>query len=148
MVMFEDPGFYERRIEAVVADEIDPQVIWEQRVKDAGAERERRVVTSPGFSFSAAGLLFPYHLGVAEFLIEKGYIKVLKFILYFHFLAWAFEFFLVVFVVIMECLTRIHLWRFKQFDTKRWEYNFLCNISTMNAASAKVYVYWVSVILE
>jgi len=32
-------------------------------------------VTSPGFSFSAAGLLFPYHLGVAKFLLEKGYIK-------------------------------------------------------------------------
>ncbi|XP_039010863.1 patatin-like phospholipase domain-containing protein 4 [Hibiscus syriacus] len=45
------------------------------RVKDIEAEKERRVVRSPGFSFSAAGLLFPCHLGVAQFLIEKGYIK-------------------------------------------------------------------------
>ena len=51
-------------------------VVWEQRVEDVEAERRRNVVTSPGFSFSAAGLLFPYHLGVAKFLIEKGYIKV------------------------------------------------------------------------
>ncbi|OMO92084.1 Patatin/Phospholipase A2-related protein [Corchorus olitorius] len=63
------------RIGAVMEDEIEPDVIWEQRVKDIEAEKERRVVTSPGFSFSAAGLLFPYHLGVAQFLIEKGYIK-------------------------------------------------------------------------
>ncbi|KAE8704374.1 Acyl transferase/acyl hydrolase/lysophospholipase superfamily protein isoform 2 [Hibiscus syriacus] len=63
------------RIGLVMEDEIEPEVIWEQRVKDIEAEKERRVVTSPGFSFSAAGLLFPYHLGVAQFLIEKGYIK-------------------------------------------------------------------------
>lgn len=63
------------RIGAVMEDEIEPEVIWEQRVKDIEAEKERRVVTSPGFSFSAAGLLFPYHLGVADYLIEKGYIK-------------------------------------------------------------------------
>lgn len=31
-------------------------------------------LTSPGFSFSAAGLLFPYHLGVGKCLIEHGYI--------------------------------------------------------------------------
>lgn len=64
------------RIGVVLEDEIEPEVIWEQRVKDVEAEKERIVVTSPGFSFSAAGLLFPYHLGVAQFLIEKGYIKV------------------------------------------------------------------------
>ncbi|GMJ05647.1 hypothetical protein like AT1G33270 [Hibiscus trionum] len=63
------------RIGLVMEDEIEPEVIWEQRVKDIEAEKERRIVTSPGFSFSAAGLLFPYHLGVAQFLIEKGYIK-------------------------------------------------------------------------
>ncbi|CAH8363681.1 unnamed protein product [Eruca vesicaria subsp. sativa] len=40
-------------------DEIDPAMIWEQRVKDVEAEKERRIITSPGFSFSAAGLLFP-----------------------------------------------------------------------------------------
>lgn len=64
------------RIGVVIEDEIEPDVIWEQRIKDVEAEQKRRVVTSPGFSFSAAGLLFPYHLGAAQFLIEKGYIKV------------------------------------------------------------------------
>ncbi|XP_058760921.1 uncharacterized protein LOC131634290 [Vicia villosa] len=63
------------RIGAVMEDEIQPDVIWEQRVKDVEAERNRRLVTTPGFSFSAAGLLFPYHLGVAHFLIQNGYIK-------------------------------------------------------------------------
>lgn len=67
---------FEERIGVVMEDEIEPEVIWEQRVKDVEAEKGRRIVTSPGFSFSAAGLLFPYHLGVAQFLIEKGYIKV------------------------------------------------------------------------
>lgn len=62
----------EEEIAAVVDD---GDVVWEQRLKDVEAERERKAVTSPGFSFSAAGLLFPYHLGVAKFLIEKGYIK-------------------------------------------------------------------------
>lgn len=80
VTMFNDTGSSEERIGAVMEDEIEPQVIWEQRVKDVEAERERRVITSPGFSFSAAGLLFPYHLGVAQFLIEKGYIKVLDFL--------------------------------------------------------------------
>lgn len=51
-------------------------VVWEQRQVDVEAERRRKVVTSPGFSFSAAGLLFPYHLGVADFLLKNGYIKV------------------------------------------------------------------------
>ncbi|KAF3323796.1 Patatin-like protein [Carex littledalei] len=50
-------------------------VIWEQSEKDVEAEKERRKITSPGFSFSAAGLLFPYHIGVAKLLLEKGYIK-------------------------------------------------------------------------
>ncbi|KAL5789831.1 hypothetical protein ACOSQ2_004719 [Xanthoceras sorbifolium] len=68
-------GDYEERIGKVMEDDIEPEVIWEQRVKDVEAEKERRVITSPGFSFSAAGLLFPYHLGVAQFLIEKGYLK-------------------------------------------------------------------------
>ncbi|KAJ6706574.1 hypothetical protein OIU79_011086 [Salix purpurea] len=66
---------YEERIGAVMEDEVEPVVIWEQRVKDIEAEKERPAVTSPGFCFSAAGLLFPYHLGVAHLLIEKGYIK-------------------------------------------------------------------------
>lgn len=54
----------------------EKDIVWEQRAEDVEAERRRKVVTNPGFSFSAAGLLFPYHLGVAKFLIEKGYIKV------------------------------------------------------------------------
>ncbi|GFY90712.1 acyl transferase/acyl hydrolase/lysophospholipase superfamily protein [Actinidia rufa] len=62
-------------VAAVVADPVEPGVVWEQSLKDVEAERGRKAVTSPGFSFSAAGLLFPYHLGVAQFLIEKGYIK-------------------------------------------------------------------------
>ncbi|KAK1298246.1 hypothetical protein QJS10_CPB14g01275 [Acorus calamus] len=60
---------------AVVEDPVEPGVVWEQAPEDVEAEKERRAVTSPGFSFSAAGLLFPYHLGVARFLLEKGYIK-------------------------------------------------------------------------
>lgn len=78
VAMFDDSGkLYTERIGAVVEDEIDPDVVWEQRVEDVEAERNRfkRVVTTPGFSFSAAGLLFPYHLGVAQFLIQNGYIK-------------------------------------------------------------------------
>ncbi|XP_027336196.1 patatin-like phospholipase domain-containing protein 2 isoform X2 [Abrus precatorius] len=78
VAMFENSNsgkLYEDRIGAVVEDEIDPDVVWEQRVKDVEAERSRRIVTNPGFSFSAAGLLFPYHLGVAQFLIQNGYIK-------------------------------------------------------------------------
>ncbi|XP_073309216.1 uncharacterized protein [Primulina huaijiensis] len=63
------------KIAAVVEDPVQPDVVWEQRVEDVEAERRRKAVTSPGFSFSAAGLLFPYHLGVAHFLIENGYIK-------------------------------------------------------------------------
>ncbi|KAF8019467.1 hypothetical protein BT93_G0219 [Corymbia citriodora subsp. variegata] len=47
----------------------------EQRIQDVEAEQDRRVLTSPGFSFSAAGHLFPYHLGAAQLLIEKGHIK-------------------------------------------------------------------------
>ncbi|CAM8959871.1 unnamed protein product [Rhodiola kirilowii] len=69
--------FPDERIASVVVEEEEggEQVVWEQREKDVEAERRRAVVTSPGFSFSAAGLLFPYHLGVADYLIEKGYIK-------------------------------------------------------------------------
>ncbi|KAF9599891.1 hypothetical protein IFM89_001837 [Coptis chinensis] len=58
---------------ATILDE--NEVVWEQGLKDREAEKARKKVTSPGFSFSAAGLLFPYHLGVAHLLIEKGYIK-------------------------------------------------------------------------
>ncbi|XP_037486429.1 patatin-like phospholipase domain-containing protein 4 [Triticum dicoccoides] len=59
-------------------DEVEQRegVLWEQRPEDVEAERQRREVAtaSPGFSFSAAGLLFPYHLGVAQCLLDKGYI--------------------------------------------------------------------------
>ncbi|KAI5356199.1 PREDICTED: patatin phospholipase [Prunus dulcis] len=77
VAMFESSGknYLDERIGKVMEDEIEPDVVWEQRVKDVEAEKERRVVTSPGFSFSAAGLLFPYHLGAAQFLIQNGYIK-------------------------------------------------------------------------
>ncbi|KAL6176451.1 hypothetical protein ACLB2K_053084 [Fragaria x ananassa] len=76
VAMFDSSGkFSDERIGKVMEDEIQPGVVWEQRVKDVEAEKERRVITSPGFSFSAAGLLFPYHLGAAQFLIENGYIK-------------------------------------------------------------------------
>jgi hypothetical protein len=55
-------------------------VIWEQRPEDVEAERQRQrrelATASPGFSFSAAGLLFPYHIGAAQYLLEKGYITV------------------------------------------------------------------------
>ena len=64
------------RIASVMEDPLQPEVVWEQREKDVEEEQRRMEVTSPGFSFSAAGLLFPYHLGVAQFLIENGYIKV------------------------------------------------------------------------
>ncbi|CAH9079620.1 unnamed protein product [Cuscuta europaea] len=63
-------------IAKVVEDPVHPEVLWEQTVKDVEAEQQWKPVTSPGFSFSAAGLLFPYHLGVAQCLIEKGYIRV------------------------------------------------------------------------
>ncbi|KAL8143440.1 hypothetical protein V2J09_016472 [Rumex salicifolius] len=66
---------YEDNIGALVEDSLEPGVVWEQRVKDVEAEKRRNKITSPGFSFSAAGLLFSYHLGVAQCLIEKGYIK-------------------------------------------------------------------------
>ncbi|CAL5438746.1 unnamed protein product [Camellia sinensis] len=49
-------------IASVVEDPVQPEVVWEQRLKDVEAERCRKAVTSPGFSFSAAGFLFPYHL--------------------------------------------------------------------------------------
>lgn len=72
--------FYPRKGRSVVVeDPTGEDVVWEQREKDVEAEREGRMVTSPGFSFSAAGLLFPYHLGVAQLLLEKGYIKVTSF---------------------------------------------------------------------
>ncbi|XP_059313631.1 uncharacterized protein LOC132064610 [Lycium ferocissimum] len=70
--------FLKRRkegIATVVEDPVQPEVVWEQTEKDLEAEKRLKKVTSPGFSFSAAGLLFPYHLGVAKLLIEKGYIK-------------------------------------------------------------------------
>lgn len=55
-------------------DDFDPNMIWEQRKKDVDAEEERGPIRSPGFSYSAAGLLFPYHLGVTQCLIDNGYI--------------------------------------------------------------------------
>uniref|UniRef100_A0A0E0BK27 Patatin n=2 Tax=Oryza TaxID=4527 RepID=A0A0E0BK27_9ORYZ len=59
---------------AVEEVEAKDGVVWEQRPEDVDAERRRRELTGPGFSFSAAGLLFPYHLGVAQCLIDRGYL--------------------------------------------------------------------------
>jgi hypothetical protein len=61
---------------AVEEVEAKDGVVWEQRPEDVDAERRRRELTGPGFSFSAAGLLFPYHLGVAQCLIDRGYLTV------------------------------------------------------------------------
>ena len=63
-------------ITSVTKDTLNPSILWERREKDVEAERERRSFKSPGFSFSAAGLLFPYHLGVCQCLLENGYITV------------------------------------------------------------------------
>lgn len=67
-------GLDEEEIAAVTEDDMEPSIVWEQRRKDVEAEKARSALTSPGFSFSAAGLLFPYHLGVGQCLIEHGYI--------------------------------------------------------------------------
>ncbi|KAL3695257.1 hypothetical protein R1sor_009333 [Riccia sorocarpa] len=64
----------DEEIVSVTRDEINPGLIWERREKDVKAEERRPQLTSPGFSFSAAGLLFPYHLGVCECLMEHGYL--------------------------------------------------------------------------
>jgi hypothetical protein len=64
----------EEKVVTVTPDDMNPSILWEQREKDVTAELERKIFTSPGFSFSAAGLLFPYHLGVCECLIKHGYI--------------------------------------------------------------------------
>jgi hypothetical protein len=58
---------------AVTGDTLNPLYLWERREKDVLAEQDIKF-TSPGFSFSAAGLLFPYHLGVCQCLIQEGYI--------------------------------------------------------------------------
>jgi len=67
----------EEKVATVTPDDRNPSILWEQREKDVTAELERKIFTSPGFSFSAAGLLFPYHLGVCECLIKHGYITVI-----------------------------------------------------------------------
>lgn len=59
----------------ITKDTLNPSILWERREKDVLAEHDLKF-TSPGFSFSAAGLLFPYHLGVCQCLIEEGYITV------------------------------------------------------------------------
>ncbi|KAG0582897.1 hypothetical protein M758_3G097200 [Ceratodon purpureus] len=57
----------------ITRDTLNPSILWERREKDVLAEQDLKF-TSPGFSFSAAGLLFPYHLGVCQCLIQEGYI--------------------------------------------------------------------------
>ncbi|CAI7916295.1 unnamed protein product [Closterium sp. NIES-54] len=60
---------------SVMRDDLDPSMVWGQRRMDLDAEDSRReFLGKPGFSFSAAGLLFPYHLGVTHFLEQNGYI--------------------------------------------------------------------------
>ncbi|CAI5478708.1 unnamed protein product [Closterium sp. Yama58-4] len=60
---------------SVMRDDLDPSMVWGQRRMDLDAEDSRRqLLGKPGFSFSAAGLLFPYHLGVTHFLEQHGYI--------------------------------------------------------------------------
>ncbi|KAL5992945.1 hypothetical protein ACLOJK_013864 [Asimina triloba] len=66
-------------VASVLEDADRGQVAWELGSKGAEAEGGRKKITSPGFSFSAAGMLIPYHLGVARLLIEKGYIKNISF---------------------------------------------------------------------
>ncbi|CAI7909579.1 unnamed protein product [Closterium sp. NIES-53] len=62
---------------SVMRDDLDPSMVWGQRRMDLDAEDSRReFLGKPGFSFSAAGLLFPYHLGVTHFLEQNGYITV------------------------------------------------------------------------
>ncbi|BBN09551.1 hypothetical protein MPTK1_4g20660 [Marchantia polymorpha subsp. ruderalis] len=62
-------------IASLERDEVHPEVVWGQQEKDKKAEEEKKpVLTSPGFSFSAAGLLFPYHLGVCQCLMENGHL--------------------------------------------------------------------------
>lgn len=72
----ESSGDRGEEITSVTKDMLNPSILWERREKDVEAERERRSFKSPGFSFSAAGLLFPYHLGVCQCLLENGYITV------------------------------------------------------------------------
>ncbi|TVU25318.1 hypothetical protein EJB05_27810, partial [Eragrostis curvula] len=56
-----------RCLAAPAVEEVEARdgVVWEQ---DVEAERRSRELTSLGFSFSAAGLLFPYHIGVGQIL--------------------------------------------------------------------------------
>lgn len=52
----------------------DPQPTLLEQDNDVDVRNAKLELASPGFSFSAAGLLFPYHLGVGQSLIEHGYI--------------------------------------------------------------------------
>eukprot|EP00850_Spirogloea_muscicola_P012638 SM000082S22880 [mRNA] locus=s82:547550:550678:+ [translate_table: standard] len=68
-------GDNEDEVAAVTRDDAVPGILWEQRKKDVEEEqRKRPTFTSPGFSYSAAGLLFPYHLGVTQYLIDAALI--------------------------------------------------------------------------
>ncbi|GBG61539.1 hypothetical protein CBR_g22336 [Chara braunii] len=52
----------------IIGPKVQEMLDWEQRKKASPGAK------IPGFSFSAAGLLFPYHLGVTKCLMEYGYI--------------------------------------------------------------------------
>ncbi|KAI3901743.1 hypothetical protein MKW92_013961 [Papaver armeniacum] len=69
----DEESVFTGRVRTSVVIQEKPVMIWDQ--KDFERDEMNRKKAGTGFSFSAAGLLFPYHLGVAHFLIEKGYIK-------------------------------------------------------------------------
>ncbi|KAI3990979.1 hypothetical protein MKX01_026163 [Papaver californicum] len=76
----DEESVFTGRVRTSVVVQEQPVMIWDQQqpLKDFEVDemnKKRALHTGTGFSFSAAGLLFPYHLGVAHFLIEKGYIK-------------------------------------------------------------------------
>ncbi|TVU02307.1 hypothetical protein EJB05_52216, partial [Eragrostis curvula] len=62
-------------VAAPAVEEVEARdgVVWEQRPEDVEAEGRSRELTSLGFNFSAAGFLFPYHIGVAQCLIDRGF---------------------------------------------------------------------------
>eukprot|EP00250_Pteridium_aquilinum_P003527 c13840_g1_i1 orf=47-1249(+) len=59
---------------AAIATADTQNSLLEQEEKNNDVGNAKTELISTGFSFSAAGLLFPYHLGVGQCLIEHGYI--------------------------------------------------------------------------
>lgn len=71
-----EPAQEDDRIAAVEPDEMNPAMHWGLRHKDVEAEKHRKLDVRQGFSFSAAGLLFPYYLGACQCLKERDHIRV------------------------------------------------------------------------